>query len=192
MGTLPLTGIVDVSINTSAIATIRNAFNSALILGPSTRISAVDRVKEYATLAAMAAGGFLTSDPEYKAAALYFAQSPTPQKVFVGTKPAGESLLVALTACREKSAEWYVAIPTEDLIAALASVNDLTALATYVESAVPSTMLAVSINDVGDYIAYMTALKGGSYRRTMVQYKRTKSWKITISNVPAAKKPTTA
>lgn len=170
MGTLPLTGIVDVNINTSAIATIRNVFNSALILGPSTHISAGDRVKGYANLSAMVSGGFSTSDPEYKAASLYFSQTPTPQKVFIGTKPAGESLLVALTACREKNAEWYVAIPTEDLIGALTTATEVTALASYIESASPSSMLALSINDDTKYVAYMQALKSGKYRRTFSMY----------------------
>lgn len=169
MGTLPLTGIVDVNINTSAIATIRNVFNSALILGPSTHISAGDRVKGYANLSAMVSGGFVTSDPEYKAASLYFSQTPTPQKVFIGTKPAAESLLVALTACREKNAEWYVAIPTEGLIEGLTA-TEVTALASYIESASPSSILAISINDDAKYVAYMQALKTGKYRRTMSMF----------------------
>lgn len=170
MPTLPLTGIVDVSINTSAIASIRNAFNKALIIGPSTHISQGTRIKEYAGLSAMIADGFLTSDAEYKAAAIYFAQSPTPQSVFIGTKPAGDTLLVALTDCRDKSSEWYVAIPTEDLIDGLADVNALTALATYVESAIPSTALAVNIIGAAKYIPYMTALKTGGFRRTISMY----------------------
>lgn len=170
MATLPLTGIVDVSINTSAIATLRNAFNTALILGPSTRISTADRVEEFSSLAEMITYGFLTTEVEYMAAALYFAQTPTPEKVFVGVKGSAETLLVALTACRDANSEWYVAVPTEDLIDLLADSTALLALATYVESAIPSTILAVSINDSAKYVSYMTALKAGNYRRTLSMY----------------------
>lgn len=169
MGTLPLKGIVDVNINTSSVTTIRNVFNSALILGASTHISTEDRIRGYNSLSAMTAGGFLTTDPEYKSASLYFAQSPTPQQVFIGVKATGETLLEALTACREKSAEWYVAIPTEELVADL-TIVELTALASYIESASPSSILTISINDSTKYASFMQALKTGKYRRTMSMF----------------------
>jgi hypothetical protein len=46
----------------------------------------------------------------------------------------------------------------------------VTALATYVESAVPSTILALTFRDPATYIANCTALKAGNYKRTFAQY----------------------
>ena len=166
MATLPLTGIVDVTVNVSPITSIRVGFNTALILGNTAIITPEQRIKSYSSLAAMVADGFATDDPEYLAASVYFAQNPAPSKVFVGVIDTDETLVDALTACREMNSEWYVAIPTEGLVATLSDV-DITNAATYIESAQPSSILALSLNNASTYLDTMDTLKVGAYRRTI-------------------------
>ena len=79
---LSLSGIVDVNVSINPSTVYRKAFDAALILGDSTHISTATRVKEYTSLSAMMDDGFLASDPEYMAAALYFSQKTKPYKVF--------------------------------------------------------------------------------------------------------------
>ena len=86
---LPLTPIVDVSLVAGPALGTPPALNQGAIIDTSAHIptfggTGVQRIRQYASLAAMAADGFLTTDPEYVAAQLYFSQSPTPQYVWVG------------------------------------------------------------------------------------------------------------
>src|SRR6185437_8159536 len=86
--TLPLSQIVDVEIFVSPQAPPLPTFNQGLIIGPSTHIPSVGgvnpRIRQYASLAAMSTDGFLTTDPEYIAASLYFGQSLPPQLLWIG------------------------------------------------------------------------------------------------------------
>lgn len=58
-------------------------FNQALAIGDSSVISGLERVRNYASLAEVAAD-FGTSAPEYLAASIYFEQSPTPTNFACG------------------------------------------------------------------------------------------------------------
>lgn len=141
MSTLKLDDIVNVVVSTAAASTPRDGFNIGLIVGASEHISAEDRCKLYNSLAAMTEDGFLESDPEYKAASLYFAQTPAPSKLVVGRRDATpqpdleeqpkESWVQAITACREANGSWYACY--------CASAEPITtaehqAIATYVET----------------------------------------------------------
>ena len=154
---LSLSGIVDVNVSINPSTVYRKAFDAALILGDSTHIATATRVKEYTNTSAMLDDGFLVSDPEYMAAALYFSQKTKPYKVFVGVKGAEETVLQAATACRNANPEWYVLIPTDDLIESESDAN-LTALATYVEAVKPATMLALSLTKAASAVATMEAM----------------------------------
>src|SRR5581483_3847152 len=57
--------------------------NTALFLGSSTVIDTVQRLRSYATLAAVGQD-FASNTPEYLAAALWFGQSPQPQSLYIG------------------------------------------------------------------------------------------------------------
>jgi len=84
---LPLEDIVDIIVNLSPRAAIRDGFNIGLIVGTSDVISAKDRVKIYAVsmaLTSMISDGFTEDMPEYKAVALYCQQQPSPSRVAVG------------------------------------------------------------------------------------------------------------
>lgn len=76
--------IVDVNVEISPLAAARPTFNQALILGQKTVIPISERLRQYETIADMLDDGFTNSDPEYTAAALYFAQSPAPDSVWIG------------------------------------------------------------------------------------------------------------
>lgn len=141
---LDLKTIVNVSVNLAARAAARKGFNVALIMGPSKVINEAERVRIYTSLAAMVQDGFTQETPEYKAAQLYFSQSPTPVKVAIGVKGEKESFVDAAEACRAKNGEWYVLIPLD------AEDADILALAAWTESATPDTLFAYTTNDASN------------------------------------------
>lgn len=169
MATLPLSGILDITVETSPITRLRDEFNTALIIGGGAIISTSVRLEEYNSLEEVVDDGFLDSSDEYKAAALYFAQDPAPSRLFIGVKGSAESLLEAITACRDASPEWYVAIPVNSLLDSLTQ-SDIVALATYIESATPSSLLALTLTDPSTYEAILTDLEENEFSRTIAMY----------------------
>ena len=83
---LPISDIIQVNISAPAGVVVARQFNQGLIVGNSARITSAVRLKQYASLAAMVADGFLITDPEYIAAGLYFGQLAVPQFVWIGTQ----------------------------------------------------------------------------------------------------------
>lgn len=170
MPTLPLSDVVNISIVVSPVATIRSGFNLGLIMGSSTVIPATDRVRVYTSTAAMITDGFTSVMDEYKAATLYFAQSPKPTKVAIGRwdKVALETALVAITACRAKNSDWYACTICGAVKA------DIIAVAPYIESCEPSSAYFYTTADtdvpLGTAGNVMLTLQASSYRRTIGQY----------------------
>lgn len=80
---LSVSGVVNVQVVMSPKAAQTRNFGSLLVLGDSTVIDTVERLRLYTTIDAIAAD-FGTSAPEYKAAALYYGQSPQPLNCYVG------------------------------------------------------------------------------------------------------------
>lgn len=80
---LPVSNIVNVQVVMSPKAAQTRNFGSLLILGDSAVIDTNERLRLYNTLDAVAAD-FGTSAPEYKAAALYFGQTPQPSTLYIG------------------------------------------------------------------------------------------------------------
>ena len=107
---LNVSDLANVTINVSPQAAPNANFNTLLIIGDSSVISTVTRIKFYTSLALMAADFTSPTAPEYIAAQAYFAQNPTPTKVAIGVKASGESFLQALTACANASGAWYAAM----------------------------------------------------------------------------------
>jgi len=172
--TLDLNAIVSYTVNVSPGFAAVPGFNELLILGPSIKIPVATRVYEFSSLSAMLSYGFLTSDPEYLAAAIYFAQSPAPSKVMIGrrdktTSPI-ETVLQALTACRTASRNWYMAVCLE------AAAADHLACAGFMESASPLSVYGFTTADANVILSspsptdICTALKALSYKRTIGQY----------------------
>jgi hypothetical protein len=170
--TLNLDRIVDISVYTSPQAAIRSTFNQLLIVGQSTHISANTRVKQYGSLAEMLDDSFIITDDEYLAAAVYFAQTPTPEKVWIGRMVSGtDTGAQALALCRAASSEWYVCMVLN------ADKTSHEACALWAESATPSTVYAYTTEDA-DVLSGVTGnvaevLKGLLYKRTIGQYSST-------------------
>ena len=123
--------IVNVTVQVDqGIATVSD-FNVGLILGSSAVLNANNRTATYTSLAAMSSAGFGTDSAEYKAASLYFAQSPSPAKVVIGfqNKTGSETLVQAITACRKSDNTWFGAMSTGEY-----TTQELQNLAIYLES----------------------------------------------------------
>lgn len=80
---LPLSNVVNVTVELSPLAAQERNFGSLLILGDSIVIDTQERSRQYASADSIASD-FGADAPEYKAAQLYFSQSPQPQFCYVG------------------------------------------------------------------------------------------------------------
>lgn len=83
MQTLPVSRLIDVSVNLSPIAAQAQSLSDLLVLGSSDVIDVTQRLRTYTSIADVAAE-FGTSAPEYLAAVLWFEQSPQPNQLKVG------------------------------------------------------------------------------------------------------------
>lgn len=173
MSKLKIDDVVSVSVSTAGAATAREGFNVALIVGSSEHIATADRCKTYASLEDMTDDGFLTTDSEYLAAKLYFAQDPAPQKLVVGVKASAETWVEAVTACREKNGEWYAVYCASDKALTTA---EHSAVAAYVEGIIACYFFddstAEDLNSVETDV--FSVMKAGKYRRTFGLYSATK------------------
>lgn len=80
---LSVSDVVNVSVVLSPIAAATRNFGSLLILGSSAVIDTAERLRLYSSLDGVATD-FGTTSQEYKAAALYFGQTPQPSVLYVG------------------------------------------------------------------------------------------------------------
>jgi hypothetical protein len=181
--TLNLNRIVDVDVYISPASAPRATFNQLLIIGTASIILAVERLREYSSVADMLEDGFTTSDPEYIAANIYFNQSPAPDVVWIGrqdvaSSPA-ESCLDAVIACRSANYEWYTVMVCGSAYA------DHLEIASYIESATPTSIYAFTTSDSNVIEAagasptnIFEALKALSYSRTIGQYSTSSAYAI--------------
>lgn len=169
MPNLSLNGIVDVNVTLTPEITYSRGYNTALIVGASSEsFSGMGTVEYYESLSELLED-FDSTTQIYKTAALYFGQSAVPQGVFVTCVAQDGTLKNAIASAREANSEWYVAIPTINTLES-ATTTTLTEISTYVESAVPATIVAYSFINPSTYLNLMTALKDGKYTRTISQY----------------------
>lgn len=80
---LPVSRLINATVNLAPNAASFPNINSLLILGDSAVINTLERIRSYATLAAVGAD-FGTTAPEYLAASLYFGQAPQPTQLYIG------------------------------------------------------------------------------------------------------------
>ncbi|MHB9004723.1 MAG: hypothetical protein ACYC6C_11790, partial [Coriobacteriia bacterium] len=151
---LPLSDIVNVSVVLSPVAAVRSAFNLGLIVGNSSVISTIDRVKLYSDTTAMVADGFTIESAEYKAATFYFGQTPRPAKVAIGRwDSVAETAVAAITACRAKNTDWYACT-----VCGVTSA-DILNIAAYIETTQPSSAYFYTTADAA--VLAGTALAAG-------------------------------
>jgi len=80
---LPISRLINVSINLTPLPAQMQNLNNLLILGNSNVIDVVSRQRQYITIDEVAAD-FGTTSPEYLAAVLWFEQSPQPINLTIG------------------------------------------------------------------------------------------------------------
>ena len=91
---LPVSNVVNVTVDMSPRAARSRSFGSLLIMGTSSVIDPLERLRAYSSLKEVAAD-FGVAAAEYQAAALYYQQSPRPIELYIGrwVKEASAGLL---------------------------------------------------------------------------------------------------
>lgn len=106
---LSVSRLVRVAINLSPIAAARRSFGILMIAGDSTVINGLERFRSYDTIEGVALD-FGINAPEYKAAALYFGQTPKPKTLMIGrwirTASPGLNIGGLLTASQQAISNW--------------------------------------------------------------------------------------
>jgi len=176
---LPVSNVVNVDVIMSPTAATGRNFGALLILGPSEVIPITERIRLYSAAEDIGTDFGVTSE-EYKAATVFFSQSPAPTQVYVGrwaktiaTEETGtpETLLQAVNAVLQFT-NWYgLGIAHTDALLDA----DVLSVATAIESASVSRILAVTTQDPDTLVTATTTdlaskLKAGSYGRTFCQY----------------------
>jgi hypothetical protein len=168
--TLPLSDLVDVIVYVAPQLPATPTFNQGLIVGPSQHIPVNERMRMYTTLAQMAADGYLSTDPEYIAASLYFGQSPAPQVLWVGVQDVGdnEPFLSAVQACRALNFQWW------GVYCCGAVKADHQVIAAWAQTASPQSMYFYNTADsdvpLGTAGNIFLVLKAQSYDRAIGMY----------------------
>lgn len=118
----------------------------------------------------MTSGGWTGTEPEYKAAEVYFSQAPRPSSVIIGRQDATvpETPLEAVTACRASNTDWYA------VYVCGAADADVEAVALYIQSVTPLATYFYDTQDAaiaaGTTPNVMSTLQADKYNRTIGLY----------------------
>ncbi|EAA5923141.1 DUF3383 domain-containing protein [Salmonella enterica subsp. enterica serovar Teko] len=181
---LPLNRVTNVTVTLSARAAQGRNFGSMLILGNSTVIPITERLRLYSDPADIG-NDFGVDSEEYKAAVVWFSQSPRPTQLYVGrwidsltSAESGptETLLQAVNALLDYNS-WYglhLAVPVADY----PDDADLISVSSAIESATVSRILAITSSEADILSSAVetdlaTKLKAAKYSRTYIQYSST-------------------
>ncbi|EAO5524368.1 DUF3383 domain-containing protein [Salmonella enterica] len=181
---LPLNRVTNVTVTLSARAAQGRNFGSMLILGNSTVIPITERLRLYSDPADIG-DDFGVDSEEYKAALVWFSQSPRPTQLYVGrwinsltSAESGptETLLQAVNALLDYNS-WYglhLAVPVADY----PDDADLISVSSAIESATVSRILAITSSEADILSSAVetdlaTKLKAAKYSRTYIQYSST-------------------
>lgn len=181
---LPLNRVTNVTVTLSARAAQGRNFGSMLILGNSTVIPITERLRLYSDPADIG-DDFGVDSEEYKAAVVWFSQSPRPTQLYVGrwidsltSAESGptETLLQAVNALLDYNS-WYglhLAVPVADY----PDDADLISVSLAIESATVSRILAITSSEADILSSAVetdlaTKLKAAKYSRTYIQYSST-------------------
>jgi len=176
---LPVSNVVKVDVIMSPKAATGRNFGALLILGSSAVIPLTERIRLYSSAADIATDFGIASE-EYKAASVFFSQSPAPSQVYVGrwakTLASGEegkveTLLEAVNAVLQYNSWYGLGIADSEAV----SDADVLSVAAAIEAASASRILAVTTQDSETLLASSTTdlaakLKAGKFSRTFVQY----------------------
>lgn len=128
---LPVSRLIDVTINMSPLAAQGANLNTALILGASAVIDTNERMRSYGTIDAVASD-FGNTAPEYLAALLYFQQTPQPSQLYIGrwakTATSGSLRGAVLTTAQKDITAWKAVANGSFKVTIDATVKTLSAL----------------------------------------------------------------
>nr|WP_315596148.1 DUF3383 domain-containing protein [uncultured Cupriavidus sp.] len=128
---LPVSRLINVTINMSPLAAQGANLNTALILGASAVIDTNERMRSYGTIDAVGSD-YGNAAPEYLAALLYFQQTPQPSELKIGrwakTATAGSLRGAALSTAQKDIAVWKAVVAGSFKITVDATVKTLSAL----------------------------------------------------------------
>lgn len=106
---LPVSRLVRVIVNLGPIAAARRSFGVLMIAGDSDVINGLERFRTYDSIEGVAED-FGVNAPEYKAAALYFGQTPKPRTLMIGrwlrVATAGKNIGGILTTAQQQISNW--------------------------------------------------------------------------------------
>jgi hypothetical protein len=178
---LPVNRLINVEVDLTPLPVPAANFNTLLIVGDSNIITPTERIRSYNTLNQVAVD-FLATAPEYKAAAIFFAQRPQPRTLYIGrwNQPT-ESLVNAIIALDSSVTYWYFVVFATTAVIANA---DYLAVAAYIEGADNRHMMGVTTNAAPALVTPDTTsigalLKAGGYSRSAVQYSTTSPYAMT-------------
>lgn len=150
--TLPVSGVVNVTVNMAPRAAQTRNFGACLIVGTSDVIDISERIRSYSDITEVAED-FGTNAPEYLAATAFLAQSPKPSSVQIGrwaNSPTSAVLRGRVLSTEEQNIETFKAItdgamtvnidgsPAELSAVNLQSCSNLDAVAEAITSALKS------------------------------------------------------
>lgn len=111
--TLPVSRLINVSVNLTPAAAAAQSLSTLLLLGSSSVIDVNERFRSYNSIEEVAAD-FGTTAPEYLAAVLWFEQSPQPASLAIGrwAQSATAGLLIGATlSAAQQALSVFTAIP---------------------------------------------------------------------------------
>lgn len=178
---LPVSNIVNVTVSMAARAAQSRSYGALLVIGSSDVIDADERMRAYADISGVAAD-FGVDAPEYKAASLYYQQSPKPVDLYIGRwvkttegeaeeGAAAESIAECVSALSSKSTDWYGLVIADEAL----TDEEVISVAAVIESDSVSriyghTSSAESVLDPNDSTDIFSKLKAAKYARTFGQY----------------------
>ncbi|WP_354676754.1 DUF3383 domain-containing protein [Cupriavidus plantarum] len=128
---LPVSRLIDVTINMSPLAAQGANLNTELLLGASPVIDTNERMRSYGSITEVSSE-FGTTAPEYLAALLYFQQTPQPSELKIGrwAKAATSGLLrgAALSTAQKDINTWKAVTAGSFKVTVDATVKTLSAL----------------------------------------------------------------
>lgn len=161
-----LESIVNVTITTSAAGLTQAGFGTPLIL--SYKPTWIERTRTYTETDALLSDGFVTSDPEYKAAVALCSQTPRPERFMIGrgtNKPTMkyriDVSLVRNSTAYKLNTSFGVATATSDASATNDEVVAL--LVTAVNSLAGNNYLAAAVGSAGSQYVEVTADNPGDW-----------------------------
>lgn len=169
MSTIPVSNVVNVTIQTGPQFPQRRGFGLVNIIGVSDVIPLAERIRYYSNIEGVAAD-FDSADPEYQAALSAFSQNPRPRELAISRRDPANAIQDELDEIQGCNRDWYFFGFTDELHDQNAEILDA---AEWAEAQVKIFMNLTNTADALDAtletdIGYL--LKNAGYRRSFTLY----------------------